>query len=102
MGQSLWAAAEMLKLASLAFYFSLAGLGLCQEKPLLSVYYESLCPYSRQFIREEVWPTYELMGEYFDVEFIAYGNARTTGSPGDEDFAITCQHGPRCARECVG
>merc|ERR1711935_258875 len=39
------------------------------------------------------------MGDYFDVEFIAYGNADTVGEPGDEGFSITCQHGPK---ECVG
>jgi interferon gamma-inducible protein 30 len=52
-------------------------LGISQAaKPSLGVYYESLCPYSRQFIREEVWPAYEVLAEYFDVDFVAYGNAR--------------------------
>merc|ERR1712025_578872 len=79
--------------------FALAGVCFCQEKPLLSVYYESLCPYSRAFIREEVYPTYQIMSDYFDVEFIAYGNARTYGVPGEEGFYIDCQHGDR---ECTG
>merc|ERR1712072_123484 len=36
--------------------------------------------------------------EYFDVFFIAYGNADTTGDL-ETGFTISCQHGER---ECVG
>merc|ERR1711892_1448560 len=66
--------------------------------PRLDVYYESLCPYSRQFIREEVFPAYGALSDYFDVFFIAYGNADTTGDM-ESGFSIECQHGER---ECVG
>merc|ERR1711892_1329757 len=66
--------------------------------PRLDVYYESLCPYSRQFIREEVFPAYLAVSDYFDVFFIAYGNADTTGDI-ESGFSIECQHGER---ECVG
>ena len=45
------------------------------SKPTLGLYYESLDPYSRQFIREEVWPVYQQLGDNFDVKFVAYGNA---------------------------
>ena len=79
------------------------------------MYYESLCPYSRQFIREEVFPAYQALSDYFDVFFIAYGNAdvsiqlsslhtrisisaQTTGDM-ESGFSIECQHGER---ECVG
>ena len=46
------------------------------SKPTLGLYYESLDPYSRQFIREEVWPVYQQLGDNFDVKFVAYGNAK--------------------------
>merc|ERR1719427_1670214 len=73
----------------------LAGLilvlvSVSSAKPNLGVYYESLCPYSRQFIREEVWPAYQVLADYFDVYFVAYGNAKTTGSL-ESGFSIECQ-----------
>merc|ERR1711887_234656 len=76
---------------------ALAGLAQC-SLPRLDVYYESLCPYSRQFIREEVFPAYQDLSDYFDVFFVAYGNAETTGSL-ESGFSISCQHGQR---ECEG
>merc|ERR1711970_105652 len=76
---------------------ALAGLAQC-SLPRLDVYYESLCPYSRQFIREEVFPAYSTLADYFDVFFIAYGNSDTTGDM-ESGFSIQCQHGER---ECVG
>merc|ERR1712018_22332 len=67
-------------------------------KPLLGVVYESLCPYSRQFIREQVHPAYTTLSEFFDVEFIAYGGASTHGNA-EDGYTFEWQHGPR---ECAG
>merc|ERR1712013_900550 len=67
---------------------ALTGLSKC-SLPRLDVYYESLCPYSRQFIREEVYPAYTALQQYFDVFFIAYGNADTTG---DLESGFTISH----------
>jgi len=67
-------------------------------KPLLGVVYESLCPYSRQFIREQVHPAYTSLSEFFDVEFVAYGGASTHGNA-EDGYTFECQHGPR---ECAG
>merc|ERR1711981_597874 len=67
-------------------------------KPLLGVVYESLCPYSRQFIREQVHPAYTTLSEFFDVEFIAYGGASTHGNA-EDGYTFECQRGPR---ECAG
>ena len=53
----------------------ITGLSVVSSKPTLGLYYESLDPYSRQFIREEVWPVYQQLGDNFDVKFVAYGNA---------------------------
>ena len=107
---------ELLTDAAFQPYISsnVLSLGASNAKPNLGVYYESLCPYSRQFIREEIWPAYQVLAEYFDVEFVAYGNARvsrgrnqeknklvsvqTTGSM-ESGFSIECQHGEQ---ECVG
>ena len=55
--------------------FVFPGISFVASKPTLGLYYESLDPYSRQFIREEVWPVYQQLGDNFDVKFVAYGNA---------------------------
>merc|ERR1719309_24093 len=77
----------------------MASLSLTSAKtPLLSVYYESLCPYCRDFIQNQVFPAYSSAAEYFDVEFFAYGGARTHGTQ-EDGYTFECQHGPR---ECEG
>ena len=61
---------------SLLFVATVGSYGHASAKPELAVYYESLCPYSRDFIRQEVFPAYQTASEYMDVRFIAYGNAQ--------------------------
>merc|ERR1712037_914503 len=61
-------------------------------KPLLGVVYESLCLYSRQFIREQVHPAYTTLSEFFDVEFVAYGGASTHGNAEDIVQGCTVHH----------
>merc|ERR1719228_1423521 len=73
-------------------------LGLAQAMPELAVYYESLCPYSRDFITQDLFPAYQAVGEFLNVRFIAYGNAQTSGNEVD-GYTIECQHGER---ECYG
>merc|ERR1739838_1050695 len=82
-----------LKIVSMLILF-----GVSNTKPNLGVYYESLCPTSRAWIMKEVWPSYKVLAEYFDVFFVAYGNANTTGSL-EAGFSIECQHGEE---ECIG
>ena len=42
----------------------------------VQVYYETLCPYSIDFINQQLYPTYQNLGQYLDIEFIPYGNAQ--------------------------
>lgn len=42
----------------------------------VNVYYQSLCPHSLQFIREQLCPTWLQLGNYFKIEFVPYGNAK--------------------------
>ena len=62
----------------LSFVFVAIVVSHASAKPELAVYYESLCPYSRDFIRQEVFPAYQRVNEYLDVRFIAYGNAQVS------------------------
>ena len=66
----------------------------------VTLYYESLCPFCRQFISEQLyptWKTFQSTGIMF-VDIIPYGNAEeveiSTGY-----YNYTCQHGPS---ECTG
>ncbi|XP_023323444.1 gamma-interferon-inducible lysosomal thiol reductase isoform X2 [Eurytemora carolleeae] len=80
--------------------FLLVGTSTCsaQDAPVeISVYYESLCPDSVEFIVVELDPVFKLFGDAINVQFKPYGIAETTGEEGSWEF--TCQHGPN---ECYG
>lgn len=62
-----------------------------------SVYYESLCPDSKNFIANQLWPTYQAVSAIFVVEFVPFGFSNYTQDGTSWDF--TCQHGPD---ECYG
>ena len=46
-----------------------------KEAVNIQVYYESLCPDSINFITKQLYPTYQALGNYMDIEFIPFGNA---------------------------
>ncbi|CAH1373922.1 GILT-like protein 1 [Tenebrio molitor] len=64
----------------------------------VTVYYESLCPDSKKFITTQLYPSYELISDYLNVEFIPFGNAKVANNS-DGTLNFTCQHGPK---ECHG
>ncbi|XP_076817105.1 gamma-interferon-inducible lysosomal thiol reductase-like [Clavelina lepadiformis] len=74
---------------------------LLDAKPVsISLYYESLCPYCRQFITDQLYPTWKSLQKSgaMVVDMVAYGNAHETQvSSGYWNY--TCQHGPE---ECTG
>ena len=39
------------------------------------MYYESLCPDSRKFITQQLYPTYQNLSQNLDVEFKPFGKA---------------------------
>ncbi|CAN7945408.1 unnamed protein product, partial [Ixodes hexagonus] len=72
----------------------------------LDVFYESLCPYSIDFITTQLWPTYLLVGYLMDVNLVPFGNAFEEEHPDadNQDWTppkpvYSCQHGPD---ECFG
>ena len=56
-----------------------------KEAVNIQVYYESLCPDSINFITKQLYPTYQALGNYMDIEFIPFGNADVSFS--DLSFA---------------
>ncbi|KAF5273397.1 hypothetical protein FQA39_LY07414 [Lamprigera yunnana] len=63
----------------------------------VSVYYETLCPDSYDFLRNQFCPTYEKIGSSLDVHFVPYGRAEHMFK--DNRWTFACQHGPE---ECWG
>uniref|UniRef100_A0A3Q4NC03 Gamma-interferon-inducible lysosomal thiol reductase n=1 Tax=Neolamprologus brichardi TaxID=32507 RepID=A0A3Q4NC03_NEOBR len=69
-----------------------------QAVPVVSVtlYYESLCPDCREFITQQLFPTWTMLQDIMAVTLVPYGNAKVhqsflSNSP------FTCQHGePEC------
>ena len=45
------------------------------DKLSIQVYYESLCPDSKNFITTQLYPTYQKLGKYLKVDFKPFGNA---------------------------
>ncbi|KAJ8918983.1 hypothetical protein NQ315_016887 [Exocentrus adspersus] len=63
----------------------------------VSVYYETLCPYSANFLVSQFYPTYQNHAGQMEVDLIPYGKANATNDSGTWTFE--CQHGPA---ECYG
>ena len=65
-----------------------------RQKPqqvLVSVYYEALCPDSRNFIIKQLVPTFDSIEDYLELHLIPYGKAETIVV--NDDFVFKCQHG---------
>ena len=67
------------------------------QKVKLSLYYESLCPYCKKFITEQLGPNFAKFEDYLDVHLNPFGNAHMK-KHGDS-YKFTCQHGEG---ECKG
>ncbi|XP_058795515.1 GILT-like protein 1 [Phymastichus coffea] len=58
---------------------------------LITVYYEALSPDSRDFIIQQLVPTFESLEDYIEVQLVPYGNTETIVT--SDDFVFKCQHG---------
>ncbi|KAL7740148.1 hypothetical protein ACLKA6_003865 [Drosophila palustris] len=64
------------------------------EKLHITLLYESLCPDSRNFMRQ-LGPVYEELGPYIDIELVPFGKSASENN----GALFHCQHGPA---ECEG
>ncbi|XP_076009218.1 gamma-interferon-inducible lysosomal thiol reductase [Genypterus blacodes] len=60
------------------------------------LYYESLCPFSRVFITQQLFPTWTLLQDIMTVTLVPYGNTKEFSSVNSR---FVCQHGEA---ECHG
>ncbi|CAH0394619.1 unnamed protein product [Bemisia tabaci] len=63
----------------------------------VTVYYETMCPDSRNFFVNQLLPTYEEIPQLITLDLVPYGKASTT-KHGDK-YEFSCQHGEG---ECYG
>jgi interferon gamma-inducible protein 30 len=64
-----------------------------------TLYYETLCPYCRQFIVGQVSKAYQTILDIVNITLVPYGNAHETYQPATQRYQFVCQHG---ADECLG
>ncbi|XP_073997426.1 GILT-like protein 1 [Rhodnius prolixus] len=78
------------------------GLPYCNEEETIvrvTVFYECLCPDSREFFQKQLLPTIMKMPENITTELIPYGKASTEIVENNSSYRFHCQHGPS---ECEG
>ncbi|CAK1543048.1 unnamed protein product [Leptosia nina] len=66
------------------------------KKLLLTVYYESQCPDSEDFILNQLRPAVQQLHNYVKLQFVPFGKARSLNYGND---GFECQHG---SSECLG
>ncbi|XP_050491189.1 uncharacterized protein LOC126873898 [Bombus huntii] len=65
----------------------------------VGVYYESLCPDSIRWIKQQLLPQYDVLKDYIRVTFVPYGKASHWQDPITQKWRFACQHGEA---ECNG
>ena len=69
------------------------------ENVNVTLYYETLCPFCRQFISTQLSLAYEAVGSIMNIVLVPYGNAKELYRPETKLYQYYCQHG---SDECYG
>ncbi|KAH8025273.1 hypothetical protein MRX96_049922 [Rhipicephalus microplus] len=59
----------------------------------LTLYYEGLCPDCHDFFLDQLWPTYNKLEEFMNVDLVPFGKAHMTVT--NHTTTFECQHGPQ-------
>ncbi|KAL7630400.1 UNVERIFIED_CONTAM: hypothetical protein RMT77_019440 [Armadillidium vulgare] len=73
--------------------------GQTSDPVKISVYYETLCPFSVEFFVQQLEPTYRKLKDIMVIESYPYGFAMETSRPSGNGYNFSCHHGPG---ECKG
>lgn len=65
----------------------------------VTVYYESLCSDSVNFITRQLFPNYEFFKDHLTIDFVPYGKASHIFNKTTSKYTFNCQHG---REECKG
>ena len=88
---------------SLAVFFAFLSLVAGDEQSYtvkdVGVYYESLCPDSIRFIKNQLVPAYDTVKDHIRVTLVPYGKASHKRNAATQEWEFACQHGPK---ECQG
>lgn len=76
---------------------ALARLTAAAEPVKVSVYYETLCPDSKRFVINQLYPVYQELKDIMLLDVNAYGKAENFAI--GDSYIFVCQHGPN---ECQG
>lgn len=89
----------LLLLVAIAASFEVKSTKTADDKVLIELYYESLCPYCQSFLLGQVKKAAATkdLWQISDFRLYPYGNARTVQN--GSSYSFTCQHG---TNECVG
>ncbi|KAJ8983275.1 hypothetical protein NQ317_010525 [Molorchus minor] len=78
---------------------------LLQDTVKVSLYYAALCPFSQDFIANQLYPGYQTLGDSLNLELVPYGNSKVrylfipvffcSTKKVHEKWQLTCQHGPK-------
>ncbi|KAF6216303.1 hypothetical protein GE061_000643 [Apolygus lucorum] len=92
---ALWAFKRTMTRITTAFFVALSLVTIhatsTVNKVKLDVYYESQCPYCRNFFVNQLRPTSKLLSKYMETNLVPYGNAKTIRNGNKVTFQ--CQHG---------
>ncbi|RWS17044.1 hypothetical protein B4U79_10946, partial [Dinothrombium tinctorium] len=45
------------------------------DKVTVGLFYETYCPDCREFVKNQLWPTYVSIGEIMNIDLVPYGFA---------------------------
>ncbi|KAF2883191.1 hypothetical protein ILUMI_22966, partial [Ignelater luminosus] len=88
---------DVFKVILSSYILLLIDINAQSEQPKLSVeiLYESLCPDSIRFIKEQLYPVWKELSPYINIKFVPFGKSASY----ENGAKFICQHGPK---ECLG
>ncbi|RWS23547.1 gamma-interferon-inducible lysosomal thiol reductase-like protein [Leptotrombidium deliense] len=65
------------------------------DKVTVGLFYETYCPDCKQFVTNQLWPTFQSIGEIMNIDLVPYGFANVHEKLPNGTVTFKCQHGPR-------